>query len=241
MAVLDTIRDRGANIHANRVFSVIRKMLNFAVERGVIDLSPAQQIKQTKEQPRDCVLDDDAIRTLWAATVPYRESSTALPMHHVTRCALRLLLLTGQRNSEVCGLRHDEIADDIWTIPAKRTKNGLVQTVPLSWLALETLETAKPTSDDTYLFPSNSKAGHITNFAPSQAMQKLFDGQYRPHDLRRTVGTRLSALGFNRLILDKVLNHKDTSVGGIYDRYSYDVEKREALEAWASELSTILR
>lgn len=42
------------------------------------------------------------------------------------------------------------------------------------------------------------------------------------------------------MIVDKVLNHKDQTVGGIYDRYSYDKEKREALQTWEDELEAIL-
>jgi integrase len=74
-------------------------------------------------------------------------------------------------------------------------------------------------------------------------MGRIFAGQEdRPtvHDIRRTVGTMLGKLGFNRLVQDKVLNHKDRGVGGIYDRHSYDREKRAALEAWARELQRIV-
>lgn len=42
------------------------------------------------------------------------------------------------------------------------------------------------------------------------------------------------------LIQDKVLNHKDSTVGGIYDRHTYDKEKRLALETWANHLQTFL-
>jgi integrase len=63
---------------------------------------------------------------------------------------------------------------------------------------------------------------------------------WTPHDLRRTVGTRLGELGFNRLVQDKVLNHADRTVGGIYDRHSYDLEKRQALEAWERRLRMIV-
>lgn len=56
----------------------------------------------------------------------------------------------------------------------------------------------------------------------------------------RTVGTRLSGLGFNRPIFDKVLNPEDTTVGGIYDRHSCDREKRQALSAGTVRLAEIV-
>lgn len=245
VGVLDRIRDRRADTMANRTYAVVRKMFGFAVERGVIELSPAQHIKLTSEHSRDVVLTDDAIRYLWCATEPYGASDKALPMHHSTRLALRLMLLTGQRSGEVCGLELAELDHEksVWMIPGRRTKNGLDQTVPLSDIALELIDEAMETASEVHLFASSSEVGHLTNYAPVQAMVRIFDdwkSRYTPHDLRRTVGTRLGELGFNRLIVDKVLNHKDRSIGGVYDRHSYDSEKRVALEAWANALKTII-
>lgn len=239
VAIIDRIRDRGAPVQANAVLAVVRKMFNFAVERGVLESAPTQQIKQSRVKSRDVILTDDELRQLWAITVPFEKKSVALPMHHVTRCALRLVLLTGARNSEVCGIAATDLdlKRKIWT---HESKNGIIHTVPLTDMAMAVILDAMEVSDGRFLFTSNSKGGHITKYAMAQAMRKIFNGQRRPHDLRRTVGTRISALGFNRLIVDKVLNHKDNTVGGIYDRHTYDKEKREALTAWAHQLQSIL-
>ncbi len=61
-----------------------------------------------------------------------------------------------------------------------------------------------------------------------------------PHDLRRTAATGMTALGINRLVVSKILNHVENSVTAIYDRHTYDAEKRHALEAWAAHLEGIL-
>jgi integrase len=60
------------------------------------------------------------------------------------------------------------------------------------------------------------------------------------HDLRRTVATGLGKLGVLRFVIERVLNHADRSVTGIYDRYEYLNEKRRGLEAWAAHLDRIL-
>jgi hypothetical protein len=96
---------------------------------------------------------------------------------------------------------------------------------------------------EQWVFPAARGDGALTGFAPDQAMGRIFaDEDDRPavHDIRRTVGTMLGKLGFNRLVQDRVFNHKDRGVGGIYDRHSYDKEKRAALEAWARELDRIV-
>lgn len=245
VGALDIIRDRGAEKMADRCYAYTRRMFRFAVERGIIDTSPAQYIRMSKSNSREVVLSDEAIRHLWAATAPYGSSEYALPMHHATRVALRLLLLTGQRNIEVSGIRRAELNLDrrIWMLPRERTKNGMSQTVPLSDPVMAIIQSALPHANEHFLLPANSKLGHLTIYANIQAMGRIFDGwepRYIPHDMRRTVGTRLPGLGISRLIADKALNHKDGSVSGIYDRHSYDKEKREALDIWACELKRLV-
>lgn len=50
----------------------------------------------------------------------------------------------------------------------------------------------------------------------------------------------MAALGINRLVISKILNHVENSVTAIYDRHGYNAEKRHALEAWAAHLEGIL-
>lgn len=65
---------------------------------------------------------------------------------------------------------------------------------------------------------------------------------FRGHDLRRTAATRMAAAGVPREHIGRVLNHVDGGARAtrIYDRHSYDAEKRAALEAWALCLGSIL-
>ncbi len=50
----------------------------------------------------------------------------------------------------------------------------------------------------------------------------------------------MAALGINRLVISKILNHVENSVTAIYDRHGYNAEKRHALEVWASHLESLL-
>lgn len=72
-------------------------------------------------------------------------------------------------------------------------------------------------------------------------IKKLEMAHFTSHDLRRTAATHLGALGVPPVVIDAILNHKDGSVGAIYNRYAYAKEKRQALEAWACRLSEIVR
>ena len=62
-----------------------------------------------------------------------------------------------------------------------------------------------------------------------------------PHDLRRTVATRLSESGVAAEDVSAVLNHVRSDVTGKhYDHYQRAAEKRRALNTWATELSAIV-
>ena len=50
----------------------------------------------------------------------------------------------------------------------------------------------------------------------------------------------MTSLGISRLVVSKILNHVETGVTAIYDRHSYDREKKAALEAWAARLEEIV-
>jgi integrase len=60
------------------------------------------------------------------------------------------------------------------------------------------------------------------------------------HDLRRTAASMMTSMGFTRLVVGKILNHTEPEVTKVYDRYSYDSEKRAALEAWGSRIQFLL-
>ena len=59
---------------------------------------------------------------------------------------------------------------------------------------------------------------------------------WRIHDLRRTVNTRLRALGVDSTVVNKLLDHKLPGMEAVYDRHDYISEKRAALEKWAQHI-----
>jgi len=63
---------------------------------------------------------------------------------------------------------------------------------------------------------------------------------FKAHDLRRTAASMMASGGIPRLTIAKILNHTDSSVTAVYDRHSYDPEKRAALDWWALKLHAIL-
>ncbi len=50
----------------------------------------------------------------------------------------------------------------------------------------------------------------------------------------------MAELGVPRFIISRILNHADKGVTAVYDRYSYEKEKRTALEAWGRKLESVV-
>ena len=131
IAILDTIAERGAPVHANRVRNMLSAMWTWAISEDLpgIENNPASNVKsRIVEQPGTRWLSAAEIR----AVAPHLD---ALPA--AKRDALWLILLTGQRPGEVVGLRQGEVDldHDTWIIPAARSKNKRSHTVPL-WARL---------------------------------------------------------------------------------------------------------
>ena len=60
-----------------------------------------------------------------------------------------------------------------------------------------------------------------------------------PHDLRRTHGTTIAALGFGRDAMNRVQNHREGGIGSVYDRHSYAEENKRLMEGVAAHLKAI--
>jgi integrase len=72
-------------------------------------------------------------------------------------------------------------------------------------------------------------------------VRRRMNVDFRGHDLRRTAASIMASAGVSRLVVAKVLNHVETGVTAVYDRHSYDAEKRAALDLWGRQLQRILR
>jgi integrase len=241
VSVLDAIRDRDAPVLANRVLAVTRRMFAFAIERGVIEHTPFAGVRASRETARARTLTDDEIRHLWAATGPGSPRIEA-----PTRMALRLLLLTGARVSEVCSATWDEIDTGAaeWVVPAARTKNGREHRMPLSNAALDVMREAEVlrASGSPWLLPSVRGTGHVTLWGVLDAVQRILGEDVTAHDLRRTVATGLQQVGARLEVTEAVLNHVSGSRGGIvgvYQRHDWRQEKRAALDAWTRRILAI--
>ena len=237
LELMDGAIERGAAYQANRIHSNLRKLFNWCVERGIVELSPVVGIKPpTREQARDRVLNDGEIRAVLRACAdepyPYRQF-------------VPLLLATAQRRGEVSKMRWSEIDLDAkaWVIPAELSKNGKPHVVPFNDFALRLLGEVPRFPDCDWVFTTTRRAP-ISGF--SKALRHIHaqseTSEWRFHDLRRTAASGMARAGIAPYVVEKVLNHISGTISGVaavYNRYGYDAERRDALDKWGRVLDEL--
>lgn len=236
--VLQAVHDRGAPIQSNRTLSLVKSIFNWGIAQDLVESNPCVGIKPlSAENPRDRVLSDLEIRAAWAAFEEIGGLMGSL---------LKLRLVTAQRGAEVKTMRWRDVDLDEgwWTIPKEVAKNGKSHRVPLSPLAIEILcQVQETTGSGEWVFPSRTRSGHPIMYLQKAAERvKAKSGvDFVLHDLRRTTASHIGSITSRRDIVKRILNHSEGGdVTAVYDRYTYDSEKRQAMDAWGERLMAIL-
>jgi|APTNR8051073442_1049403.scaffolds.fasta_scaffold02340_5 integrase len=247
---LDEIVLSGEPYAARHVLAAVRRLFNWAVERELIDASPCDGIKAPiRVAKRERVLSDDEVKVVWNAA-----EASGYPFG----AFVRLLLLTGCRRNEIATLRWSDIDDGqaVVTIPGERYKTGRPHVVPLSGLAQEIIAAVPKVEGCPYLFSTRRARKAVEGdekkerpYVPLSGFSKMkrdFDRltggiDFDLHDLRRTVRTGLSRLRIADHVAERVLGHVQGGVAAHYDHWAYADEKREALEAWARHVESLIR
>lgn len=236
-AVLDAIMRSGKQTTANRSLAAIRKLFNWAVERGLLNQSPCAGIRAPANSvKRDRVLTDPELAAVWNA---------ASAMGYPYGSLVHLLILTGQRREEVAGMQWREIdfGHALWSIAAGRNKSARAHSVPLSPQSMSILNAIQNLNDE-HVFPARGRETSVSGFGKWKA--ELDDlsqvAEWRIHDLRRTVATGMARVGVAPHVVERILNHTSGTFGGvagIYNRFGYLPEMRTALESWAEHVTKL--
>jgi integrase len=246
IAAIEEIAER-APYQAHNVFGHVRGLFNWCISRGVhgLETSPCDRLRPRdligERRPRSRVLNDAEIKALWQATAAL--SYPAGPL-------VRLLLITGQRRLEVAWTRWREFDLDarLWSIPAARMKSDAPHLVPLSDLAIDTLQSLPHFTRGDFVFTYAFGQTPLHSFAKlKQRLDRLMAvelGEAPPpwvlHDVRRTVRTRLSGLRVSSDVAERVIAHSVSGLRRVYDLHSFETEKRTALDLWAARLRSIV-
>jgi integrase len=235
-ARISYIASSSGAVTANRMRASLSAFFAWSVREGLLDSNPVIGTNRQPEKSRARVLADDELKIIWDA-LGLDDYSTVV----------RLLMLTGQRADEIAALRWSEIAGDRIVLPPQRTKNGHGHIVPLA-PAVRAILGSRERNGELVFGQRHGKPFRSWGFHKAALDQRIHAAgntleAWVHHDLRRAAATRMAELGTAPHIIEAVLNHvggHKAGVAGIYNRASYEPQKRIALEKWAAHVEALV-
>jgi integrase len=230
-----------APVLANQVLAAASAIFSWAMRQDILTVNPCVKIDRNPTASRERVLSETEMPKFWSAL-----DGAGL----VASSALKMILLTGQRPGEVARMRREHITDGWWEMPGEPvpslgwpgTKNAQAHRVWLPAPARDLIaELTDQATDSGFVFAS-ARGGPIDRLddAMRDACKKLGAERATPHDLRRTHGTTVAALGFGRDAMNRVQNHKEGGIASVYDRHQYGEENKRVMEAVAARIAAMV-
>ena len=212
----DTMAPATANKRLFRLKHIFKK----AVEWGYRVDNPARGIRKHRE-PRG--------RVKWLTNAQRDQ------LVQQANPDLRLYLLaaqyTGARRRSLLELREQDVDFERNTVTFRATKNGDDYSVPLHPKLREMLHGRLTGQREAYLLPRYTAGGLSRAFKRLALRSGLAD--YRFHDLRHDLATRLACHGANQRLIMDVLGHRDPRASVRYTHLSHDAIK-QTMEACLS-------
>ena len=261
--ILDETKKAGKLRTGNMLLADLKQMFRFALAREIVDRNPLDTITKREvggaNVERSRVLDEAEIRALGAAL-------KNAGMTRRSEIAVKLILATGCRISELMGAtwEHVDFVALTWHLP--ETKNQRTHTIHLSSYAkqlflqlfeLRTSDTKPGEKPLPWVFPNKSKKGSVciksfgkqlsdrqrppekqmVNRTSSTEALTLQGGHWTAHDLRRTTATTMAILGVSTDVIDECLNHVIASkVARVYIHNRRLGQQAEAFDLLGSKL-----
>lgn len=215
----------GGRLVAGNTVVCVSAMFGWAVEQGLAQTNPCLGVRRAKAEPRTRFLTRAETDALIGALIDMEREHALLPAH---ADAIRLLLLTGARKSEILGLRWSEIdLERRWIkLPAARSKTGVREPIRLAEAAVEIL--ARQKRETEFVFPAHSATGHMVGLPRAWERVRARAGltDVRLHDLRHNVASVAVSQGASLYLTGKMLGHRNAATTQGYAHVADDPLQR---------------
>ncbi|MFA5393318.1 MAG: site-specific integrase [Candidatus Ratteibacteria bacterium] len=205
----------------NKEISVLRNILNTAVEWGKLRIAPPK-IKLLKENNQRIRYLGKGEEILLLGACP-----------EFLKPIIEIALNTGMRRGEILGLKWQDIDFDQKNITLSDTKNGERRQVPMNSTVVDILSSTKRIPESDYVFPGNNLGTHISKSYISHKFKSIVKQadieNFKFHDLRHTFASRLVMRGVNLKAVQELLGHKTFNMTLRYAHLSPD-HKKTAVE-----------
>jgi integrase len=243
LEALRKVENRGVIETARRLRQTCGQVFRYAVATGRAKYDPSADLRgalRSPGRPRGHkALAINEVPNFLAALATYDGDVR-------TRYALRLMVLTFARTTELRAARWSEFEnldgqEPLWRIPVERMKMKREHLVPLAPQAVSLLRELRqlPGVDaSSFLFPSPSKEGCMSNNTMLYAMYRMgYHGRATVHGFRAMASSALNEMGFRADVIERQLAHEDgNAIRAAYNRAEYLSERRNMMMHWANDL-----
>jgi integrase len=229
---------RDTPYQANRVLALLSKVFNLAESWGMRAewSNPCRHVEKFKEKKRKRFLSVEELTTLGAALKAAEENGTESPQ---AIAAIRLLVLTGARMSEILTLRWDYVNFDRGALELPDSKTG-EKSIPLSAPVLEVLSGLPVIEGNPYVIPGHKRGAHLVGL--QKIWERLSAGlaDVRIHDLRHSFASVGAGAGLGLPVIGALLGHLDAATTQRYAHLQQD-PLRQAADIIASKIDAALK
>lgn len=200
---------RATPIQANRVRATLSKMFNLAEEWGIRlrHSNPCTYVEKFPEQPRKRFLSEAEFKRLGKALSQVEDEGSEGPY---VVAAVRLLIFTGARLTEILTLRWDQVDKErrFLRLPDHKTSSSTGEKIiHLNEAALDVLDSLPVTLGNPHVIPGRRQQAHLVNLEDSwqriRAKAKIQDVHL--HDLRHSFGSVLVSSGVSLHMIGALL------------------------------------
>ena len=209
---VEAVRFKGSPANANNALRTLRRMLGKGAEWGILRTAP--RVKLAKEHGRSMLMDAETEAKLLAvAGQPLKE-------------VLTLMLDTGMRPSEVFRMRWEDVNWEKRTVfvPYGKTHNSR-RHLPMSSRVCDGLLMRCAGRREGWVFPSDSKPGHLTTVAKAFAEARKKAGVSPSivlYSARHTFATHVMSATGNLAVVMRTLGHSNAQTAMIYQHPSIE-------------------
>jgi integrase len=231
---------RGGPVAANRTLALLRTMFNLAERWGLRPdhSNPCRHVKKFPERNRERFLTRDELVRLGEALAEAEASGRESP---AAIAALRLLLFTGCRVSEILGLRWAHVDFERGCLRLPESKTG-AKVVHLAAPALKVLQGVPRRGRNPYVFRSSRPGKRLADLkGPWHRIRNAAElPDMRLHDLRHSFASVGAAAGLSLPMIGKMLGHKQAATTQRYAHLASDPVK-QAVETVAGTIAGVLK
>ncbi|MDR0218067.1 MAG: site-specific integrase [Enterobacteriaceae bacterium] len=223
---------------AHRLFVQLKSAINWCIRRQLIDSCQIMKISPRDIGERadvgDRVLSYQELAKIWLAIERSRASTSNKLLH-------QMVMLWGCRLSELrlSTIQEFDLENGVWSIPSEHSKTNTIIRRPIFDGIRPLLDKALITYKDI-LFPGQDIREPISISAANRYVRRIRDGldmdEWRAHDFRRSLATRLSEEGIAPHVVEKMLGHELGGIMAVYNKHDWIDDQRKAYDIYHDKL-----